>query len=173
MFVLSSSCRIPLSVFVSLQIWSSNQAGSVAEIDIKANVCCAKYNPESMYKIAVGAADHTVHTYDLRKADKAVHVFRGMLTTSLCLLHCSHLAAPRHVQTWWGHRRRLLHVSHRRMRAAFAFCLHKIRLWALIVTGLVQWNFCLACEDSCVFLSCLCEQLCIASSLGVAVRIRQ
>ena len=63
-----------------LQILSSNQAGSVAEIDIKANVCCAKYNPESMYKIAVGAADHTVHTYELRKADKAVHVFRGMRT---------------------------------------------------------------------------------------------
>lgn len=63
---------------VYIQVWSSNQAASVAEIDIKANVCCAKYNPESMYKVAVGAADHTVHTYDLRKADKAVHVFRGM-----------------------------------------------------------------------------------------------
>lgn len=64
---------------VLLQIWSSNQSGTVAEIDIKANVCSAIYNPESMHKIAVGAADHTVHTYDLRKADKAVHIFRGTL----------------------------------------------------------------------------------------------
>ncbi|KAA6423733.1 MAG: ubiquitin ligase COP1 [Trebouxia sp. A1-2] len=58
-------------------IWSTNQANSVAEIDIKANVCCAKYNPESMYEIAVGAADHTVLTYDLRKSDKAVHTYKG------------------------------------------------------------------------------------------------
>lgn len=60
-----------------VQIWSTNQANSVAEIDIKANVCCAKYNPESMYEIAVGAADHTVLTYDLRKSDKAVHTYKG------------------------------------------------------------------------------------------------
>ena len=59
------------------QIWSTNQANHVAEIDIKANVCCAKYNTESMYEIAVGAADHTVLSYDLRKSDKAVHVFKG------------------------------------------------------------------------------------------------
>ena len=51
----------------------------MAEIDIKANVCCAKYNTESMYEIAVGAADHTVLSYDLRKSDKAVHVFKGEL----------------------------------------------------------------------------------------------
>ena len=56
----------------------------MAEIDIKANVCCAKYNPESMYEIAVGAADHTVLTYDLRKSDKAVHTFKGMLSLVLC-----------------------------------------------------------------------------------------
>ncbi len=62
---------------LSVQIWSTNQANSVAEIDIKANVCCAKYNPESMYEIAVGAADHTVLTYDLRKSDKAVHTYKG------------------------------------------------------------------------------------------------
>ncbi|KAL0026516.1 hypothetical protein WJX77_004268 [Trebouxia sp. C0004] len=60
-----------------VKIWSTNQANNVAEIDIKANVCCAKYNPESMYEIAVGAADHTVLTYDLRKSDKAVHIYKG------------------------------------------------------------------------------------------------
>lgn len=57
----------------------------MAEIDIKANVCCAKYNPESMYEIAVGAADHTVLTYDLRKSDKAVHTFKGALHLQPCV----------------------------------------------------------------------------------------
>lgn len=60
-----------------LQVWSTNQPNSVSEIDIKANVCCAKYNPGSSYEIAVGAADHTVLTYDLRRSDRAVHTFRG------------------------------------------------------------------------------------------------
>ncbi len=55
----------------------------MAEIDIKANVCCAKYNPESMYEIAVGAADHTVLTYDLRKSDKPVHTFKGAPSTTV------------------------------------------------------------------------------------------
>ena len=85
-----------------VQIWSTNQANAVAEIDIKANVCCAKYNPESMYEIAVGAADHTVLTYDLRKSDKAVHTFKGgphlhphmqrLPTTPPCLPHCPFLS---------------------------------------------------------------------------------
>ena len=60
-----------------MQIWSTNQPNPASEIDIKANVCCAKYNPGSSYEIAVGAADHTVLTYDLRKSDRAVHTYRG------------------------------------------------------------------------------------------------
>ena len=66
-----------------MQIWSTNQASPVSEIDIKANVCCAKYNPGSSYEIAVGAADHTVLTYDLRKSDSAVHTYRGGLACAL------------------------------------------------------------------------------------------
>ena len=61
----------------SLQVWSTSQPNCVSEIDIKANVCCAKYNPGSSHEIAVGAADHTVLIYDLRKSDRAVHTFRG------------------------------------------------------------------------------------------------
>lgn len=64
-------------VYCFLQIWSTNQPNHVSEIDIKANVCCAKYNPGSSYEIAVGAADHTVLTYDLRRSDRAVHTYRG------------------------------------------------------------------------------------------------
>ena len=70
-------------VYCLLQIWSTSQANHVSEIDIKANVCCAKYNPGSSYEIAVGAADHTVLTYDLRKSDRAVHTYRGGLALNL------------------------------------------------------------------------------------------
>ena len=64
-----------------MQIWSTKQQPiSVLEVDVKANVCCAKYNPGSSYEIAVGAADHTVLTYDLRKSDRSVHTYlRGRL----------------------------------------------------------------------------------------------
>ncbi|KAL3154242.1 hypothetical protein ABBQ32_013742 [Trebouxia sp. C0010 RCD-2024] len=60
-----------------VKIWSTNQPNPVSEIDVKANVCCAKYNPGSSYEVAVGAADHTVLTYDLRRSDRAVHTYRG------------------------------------------------------------------------------------------------
>lgn len=60
-----------------VKIWSTSQPNPVSGIDVKANVCCAKYNPGSSYEIAVGAADHTVLTYDLRKSDRPVHTFRG------------------------------------------------------------------------------------------------
>lgn len=67
----------------SMQIWSTSQPNPVSGIDVKANVCCAKYNPGSSYEIAVGAADHTVLTYDLRKSDRPVHTFRGGLAHTL------------------------------------------------------------------------------------------
>ena len=78
----------------------------MAEIDIKANVCCAKYNPESMYEIAVGAADHTVLTYDLRKSDKAVHTFKGVALPAPPAVQASPAWLPllvRHSHaSWWS-----------------------------------------------------------------------
>ena len=47
------------------------------DIDMKANVCCVKYNPGCSHEIAVGSADHNVHLYDLRKARAPLHVFEG------------------------------------------------------------------------------------------------
>merc|ERR1712178_661206 len=44
---------------------------------MKANVCCVKYNPEDGMKIAVGSADHNVHSYDLRNVRQPLHVFTG------------------------------------------------------------------------------------------------
>ncbi|KAK9823349.1 hypothetical protein WJX72_002097 [[Myrmecia] bisecta] len=60
-----------------VKVWSTKQANSVCEIDMKANVCCVKYNPGSMYEVAIGSADHNVHLYDLRKTHEAVYVFSG------------------------------------------------------------------------------------------------
>ena len=60
-----------------LQVWSTSQQNSVLDIDMKANVCCVKYNPGCSHEIAVGSADHNVHLYDLRKAQAPLHVFEG------------------------------------------------------------------------------------------------
>ncbi len=62
-----------------LQIWSTKEQDSLAQIDMKANVCCVKYNPASSHEVAIGSADHCVHVYDLRRADRAVHVLAGTL----------------------------------------------------------------------------------------------
>ncbi|KAK9844035.1 hypothetical protein WJX81_002531 [Elliptochloris bilobata] len=60
-----------------VKVWSTKQSGAVAAIDLRANVCCAKYNPACAHEIAVGCADHNVHLFDLRNAARPVHVFTG------------------------------------------------------------------------------------------------
>jgi len=59
------------------QVWSTKQPSAVAAIDLRANVCCAKYNPARAHEVAVGCADHNVHLFDLRSAARPVHVFTG------------------------------------------------------------------------------------------------
>ncbi len=65
-----------------MQVWSTKQPAAVTAIDLRANVCCAKYNPACAHEIAVGCADHNVHLYDLRNAARPVHVFTGTYTAS-------------------------------------------------------------------------------------------
>ncbi|KAH1263435.1 E3 ubiquitin-protein ligase COP1 [Glycine soja] len=60
-----------------VKIWCTNQEASVLNIDMKANICCVKYNPGSGNYIAVGSADHHIHYYDLRNISRPVHVFSG------------------------------------------------------------------------------------------------
>ncbi|KAG8364557.1 hypothetical protein BUALT_Bualt18G0009500 [Buddleja alternifolia] len=60
-----------------VKVWSMNQEASVLNIDMKANICCVKYNPESSKFIAVGSADHHIHYYDLRNTCHPLHVFSG------------------------------------------------------------------------------------------------
>jgi len=60
-----------------VKIWCTNQESSVLNIDMKANICCVKFNPGSQYHIAVGSADHHIHYFDIRNASMPLHVFSG------------------------------------------------------------------------------------------------
>ncbi|GMG98717.1 hypothetical protein Nepgr_000557 [Nepenthes gracilis] len=60
-----------------VKVWCTKQEASVVNIDMKANICCVKYNPGSSYYVAVGSADHHIHYYDLRNTIQPVHVFGG------------------------------------------------------------------------------------------------
>lgn len=60
-----------------VKVWCTKQEASVLNIDMKANICCVKYNPGSSVHIAVGSADHHIHYYDLRKTSQPVHIFSG------------------------------------------------------------------------------------------------
>ncbi|KAK6141182.1 hypothetical protein DH2020_025065 [Rehmannia glutinosa] len=60
-----------------VKVWCTKQEASVLNIDMKANICCVKYNPESSNFVAIGSADHHIHYYDLRKTCHPLHVFSG------------------------------------------------------------------------------------------------
>eukprot|EP00898_Chlorokybus_atmophyticus_P007387 jgi/Chlat1/764/Chrsp104S01239 len=60
-----------------VKVWSVKQENSVLNIDTKANICCVKYNPGSSHHIAVGSADHHIHSYDLRCTREPLYVFAG------------------------------------------------------------------------------------------------
>ncbi|XP_073123049.1 E3 ubiquitin-protein ligase COP1-like isoform X1 [Henckelia pumila] len=60
-----------------VKVWCTNQEASVLNIDMKANICCVKYSPESSKFVAVGSADHHIHYYDLRNTCHPLHIFGG------------------------------------------------------------------------------------------------
>ncbi|EPS59591.1 hypothetical protein M569_15214, partial [Genlisea aurea] len=60
-----------------VKVWCMKEEASVMNIEMKANICCVKYNPESSKFIAVGSADHHIHYYDLRNTCHPVHVLGG------------------------------------------------------------------------------------------------
>ncbi|KAF8410785.1 hypothetical protein HHK36_003322 [Tetracentron sinense] len=60
-----------------VKVWCTKQEASVLNIDMKANICCVKYNPSSSIYVAVGSADHHIHYYDLRNISQPLHVFTG------------------------------------------------------------------------------------------------
>lgn len=60
-----------------VKVWCTRQETSVLNIDMKANICCVKYNPGSSYYVAVGSADHHIHYYDLRNPSVPLYEFNG------------------------------------------------------------------------------------------------
>ncbi|XP_064977435.1 E3 ubiquitin-protein ligase COP1-like isoform X6 [Musa acuminata AAA Group] len=60
-----------------VKVWSTKQEASVINIDMKANICCVKYNPGSSVHVAVGSADHKIHYFDLRNTSSPLCVFKG------------------------------------------------------------------------------------------------
>ncbi|XP_027127492.2 E3 ubiquitin-protein ligase COP1-like [Coffea arabica] len=60
-----------------VKVWCTKQEASVLNIDMKANICCVKYNPGSSVHVAVGSADHHIHYYDLRNTSNPLHIFSG------------------------------------------------------------------------------------------------
>ncbi|CAM6037565.1 unnamed protein product [Sphagnum compactum] len=60
-----------------VKVWCTRQEMSALNIDMKANICCVKYNPGSGNFVAVGSADHHIHYYDLRRPNIPLHVFKG------------------------------------------------------------------------------------------------
>jgi WD40 repeat protein len=61
----------------TVKLWSTRAQQSVAQLDLKANVCAVKWRPGTAHQIAVGSADHTVYLYDLRRPDAALASFAG------------------------------------------------------------------------------------------------
>lgn len=59
------------------KLWSTRQQDSVMTLELKANVCCVRFNPHNSYQVALGSADHHVHSYDLRQPRQPLHVFTG------------------------------------------------------------------------------------------------
>uniref|UniRef100_A0A7I4AMV6 RING-type domain-containing protein n=1 Tax=Physcomitrium patens TaxID=3218 RepID=A0A7I4AMV6_PHYPA len=60
-----------------VKVWCINQDASAFSIDMKANICCVKYNPGSSNHIAIGSSDHHIHYYDLRNLRTPLFVFKG------------------------------------------------------------------------------------------------
>lgn len=60
-----------------VKVWCTKQEASAFNIDMKANICCVKYNPGSSFHVAVGSADHNIHYFDLRNPSTPLHIFRG------------------------------------------------------------------------------------------------
>lgn len=50
-----------------VKLWSQSSQKSILTIDIKVNVCSVRFSPKDSNLIAVGAADHRVFLFDVRK----------------------------------------------------------------------------------------------------------
>jgi E3 ubiquitin-protein ligase RFWD2 len=60
-----------------VKLWSTRAPGSLARLDLKANVCAVRWRPGSAHELAVGSADHAVYLYDLRRPDAPLAACAG------------------------------------------------------------------------------------------------
>lgn len=44
---------------------------------MRANVCCAQFNPYNEHEISAGCADHRVHVFDIRHPQRPLQSFAG------------------------------------------------------------------------------------------------
>ena len=51
----------------TVRLWSLRQAGSVACIDTKANVCSVQFSPTNSHLLAFGSANYRTYLYDRRQ----------------------------------------------------------------------------------------------------------
>ncbi|KAG0180786.1 coatomer subunit alpha, partial [Apophysomyces sp. BC1021] len=61
----------------TVKIWSIQSRQSVHTLELRGNVCCAKFSPDNSYHLAVGSADHHASCYDLRFPKTPLIIFRG------------------------------------------------------------------------------------------------
>lgn len=61
----------------TVKLWSTRAQASVAQLDLRANVCAVKWRPGSSHQLAVGSADHIVYLYDLRRPATPLASFAG------------------------------------------------------------------------------------------------
>lgn len=58
-----------------VKLWNQKNQKSIMTIDLKANVCSVRFSPKDSNLVAVGAADHRVLLFDLRKP--SIPIFNG------------------------------------------------------------------------------------------------
>jgi E3 ubiquitin-protein ligase RFWD2 len=60
-----------------VKVFCTRSRRAALDLDLRANVCCVRYDPTCAHTLAVGSADHGVHLYDARAPRAPLHVFAG------------------------------------------------------------------------------------------------
>ena len=60
-----------------VKLWHLDSERALTSLEVKANVCCVQFNPDSRFHLAFGCADHCVHYYDLRNMKEPLILFQG------------------------------------------------------------------------------------------------
>eukprot|EP00958_Prasinococcus_capsulatus_P019537 scaffold2421_cov390-Prasinococcus_capsulatus_cf.AAC.6 len=69
---------VTVRMAAQVKVWSTQQAASVGEIDMRANICCVQCNP-GCNLLAVGSADHNIHIYDIRSTRSSLQTLAGKM----------------------------------------------------------------------------------------------